>query len=179
MKGDDMEKRANAVMIFQNIGTLVISNDLLKILGTATNKEVIYSYRLFAWDENELNLFKNTNGHSLQETISNIFNSNYWVSLKDSYYAVFYPYDLGTWYYGESADCMAAFNIGRDFSAKNVLYTVDNISIVSNNSTILQPYSKEELKKLNSANGLIKCVQCNNNLKIPWPGIQFCPICEP
>jgi hypothetical protein len=42
----------------------------------------------------------------------------------------------------------------------------------------LKETPKEELKKFNSAPGATHCKKCNNNLKIPYPGIQYCPICE-
>ncbi|MHA2085791.1 MAG: hypothetical protein ACXABD_18770 [Candidatus Thorarchaeota archaeon] len=38
--------------------------------------------------------------------------------------------------------------------------------------------SKEELKKLNSAEGATKCAQCNETLVQVSMNIKFCPVCE-
>jgi hypothetical protein len=42
----------------------------------------------------------------------------------------------------------------------------------------LPEYTPEELKKLNS-DGRNECIRCNSFLKTPYPGIIYCPVCEP
>lgn len=48
--------------------------------------------------------------------------------------------------------------------------------LVTNEKSVM---SSVDLKVANSKSGVINCVSCGKKLKQLWPGMKFCPSCEP